>query len=431
MKAALKRIALLLLLFVLFGLSSVALADAGVFFGNGQDLHQITSKSIHLASIDVTIVLGEGVLPTSPEVAGLDKNQLELLRGNFATYSCTFVLQSLSDKPEEVQVGFPVESSVEPLDESNSSADLNNWIKDYQFNARDEKNIYSVEFVRRKPKNGPNEFGSIFTWKMQFAPREIRTLTVTYQIAISMGLASTNKNVDGGTMSPDAKDWYRTRWHYGAFRPETLDLALMRGTGYITSTGSSWSGNVELATFTLITDSVDKQMNQDGIPGFADESNPASKRIPPFPLEHPIWFRKITPTGWKPVKGGVQWSYKDYKPKDSIEVSYYFTQLPKAPEDVDKFVDWFLSRLKTTDPYAAKLNQQEPTDSVAAELIRVRDVILAVYGKEPSDSLTKRFVEEQLWYAPLKDYSYASLSETQKAVLAKLDARIEIAKGMK
>jgi len=36
-------------------------ADAGVFFGNGQDLHQITSKSIHLASIDVTITFGQGI----------------------------------------------------------------------------------------------------------------------------------------------------------------------------------------------------------------------------------------------------------------------------------------------------------------------------------------------------------------------------------
>ncbi|MGD0830058.1 MAG: hypothetical protein ABR907_03885 [Terracidiphilus sp.] len=423
MKAALKTIAPLLLLFVILGSNSAALADAGVYYGAGQDLHQITSKSIHLVSIDVTIVLGAGKLPATAEFAALDKKTAELVRKNLAEYRCIFVLKSLSDRPEEVQVGFPVDPA----------ADNGNDIDDYAFVARDDKETYSVksDVVQWKPKSGTGDSGSIFSWMMHFAPREIRTLTVTYQIAISMGLESTNKNVGGGTMSPDAKDWYRTRWRYGALRPETLDLALVREAGYITSTGSSWSGNVESATFTLITDSVDKQMNQDGIPGFADESNPASKRIPPFPLEHPIWFRKITPTGWKPVKGGVQWSYKDYKPKDSIGVSYYFTQLPKTPEDVDKFVDWFLSRLKTTDPYAAKLNQQEPTDSVAAELIRVRDVILAVYGKEPSDSLTKRFVEEQLWYAPLKDYSYASLSETQKAVLAKLDARIEIAKGMK
>jgi hypothetical protein len=418
MKVSLKAITPLFSLFVFLGSASPALADAGVFFGNGQDLHQITSKSIHLISIDVTIALGEGVLPASPELAGLDKNQLEIISGNLATYRCIFVLQSLSDQPEEVQVGFPVESSVVPQDEHTSSADLSAWVKDYHFNARDEKNTYPVEFVRRKPKDGPNEFGSIFTWKMQFAPRETRTLIVTYQIAISMGLASTGKEDGMGKMTPEAREWYRTRSQSGAFRPERLDLALMRGAGYITSTGSSWSGNVESATFTLITDSFEQKLEQNGIPGFAEQSQIEAPRTPPFPLQHPMWFRKITPDGWKAVKGGLQWSYRNYKPKDSIGVAYYLTQLPNAPEDVDKFVDWFLKRL-------------EPTDSAVVDLIRVKDVVLATYGKEPEDSLTKRFVEDQLWYAPRKDFSYSSLNTAQKSVLANLDARIEIAKGKK
>lgn len=418
MKSASNAIVPLLLLFVFLGSGSPAIADAGVFFGNGQDLHQITSKSIHLVSIDVTIVLGEGVLPTSPELAGLDKNQLEILSGNLATYRCIFVLQSLSDQPEEVQVGFPVESSVVPQDERTSSADLSAWIKDYQFNARDEKNTYPVEFVRRKPKDGPNEFGSIFNWKMHFAPRETKTLTVTYQIAISMGVASTSKEDGIGKMTPEAREWYRTRSQSGAFRPERLDLALMRGTGYITSTGSSWSGNVKSATFTLLSDSFEQKIDQNGIPGFAEQSNIKAPRTPPFPLQHPMWFRRISPDGWKAVQGGVQWIYTDYKPKDCIEAAYYMTQLPKAPEDVDKFVDWFLKRLG-------------PTDSVVNDLIRARDVVLATYGKEPEDSMTRRFVEDQLWYAPQNNFSLASLSESQKSMIAKLDARIEIAKGKK
>ena len=418
MRSISKAFAPIILLFVISGSNFPALADAGVFYGNGQDIHQITSKSIHLISIDVTIVLGEGILPTIPEFAILDKNQQELLRGNFATYRCTFVLQSLSDKPEEIQVGFPVESSVEPQDEGNSSADLNNWVKNYLFNARDEKNIYPVEFVRRKPKNGPDEFGSIFTWKMHFAPREIRTLTVTYQIAISLGLGSTGKEEIWGEMTPSSKEWFRTREKIGAFRPERLDLALVREAGYITSTGSSWSGNVESATFTLLTDAFEKKLGLNGIPGFEEQSHPEPPRTAPFPLPHPMWFRQIAPAGWKAVNGGVQWSYSNYKPKDSIGVNYFMTQLPRVPEDVDKFVDWFLTRL-------------DPTDSVIADLIRARDVVLATYGKEPEDSLTKRFVEDQLWYAPQKDFSLANLSTEQKSVIAKLNARIEIAKVKK
>jgi hypothetical protein len=316
----------------------------------------------------------------------------------------------LSDKPEEVKVGFPVDAE----------AENGNDIDDYAFVARDEKETYSVKFdvVERTPKSAPGDSGSIFSWKMHFSPRETRTLTVTYQIAISEGLGSTGTEKFSGEMTPADREWYRTREQFGAFRPERLDLALVREAGYITSTGSSWSGNVQSATFTLLTDSFERKIDQDGIPGFAEQSKIETPRTPPFPLQHPMWFRQITPAGWKAVNGGVQWRYTNYKPKDNIGVSYFMTQLPKAPEDVDKFVDWFLKRL-------------EPTDSPVAELIRTRDVVLATYGKEPEDSLTKRFVEEQLWYAPRKDFSFASLSETQKAVLAKLDARIEFAKAQK
>ncbi len=40
---------------------SSASGDAGVFTGNGQNLHQITSETIQLVSIDVTIASGLGV----------------------------------------------------------------------------------------------------------------------------------------------------------------------------------------------------------------------------------------------------------------------------------------------------------------------------------------------------------------------------------
>jgi hypothetical protein len=50
--------------------SSQAVADAGVFTGNGQNLRQISSKSIQLVNIDVSIVPGEDrSCLTAPSVA--------------------------------------------------------------------------------------------------------------------------------------------------------------------------------------------------------------------------------------------------------------------------------------------------------------------------------------------------------------------------
>jgi hypothetical protein len=405
MRVALKATVPLILLSTFLGAASEARADAGVFTGNGQSLHQISSKTVQLVSIDVTIILGRGPFLFDGGVAGMDR----------AEYLCKFVLLSLSDKPEEVQIGFPVDSEFAGQGDSDSATASTDWVLDYAFIARDQKDTYHVEYVQRKAEKGPGEFEHLFSWNMHFEPKETKTLTVSYHIPMSMGLATTARDSDATPQS--AGEPYQAFNQSGAFRPETLDLAMIEEAGYITSTGSSWAGNVETATFTLISEPFERYLGRRGVvedsPGTGQEGT--TKRESPFPLQHPWWFRQISPEGWKEVEGGVQWSYKDYKPKDAIEVRYFMTQLPQSPADVDTFADRFLKRLA-------------PYDSAAAELTRAKDVLLATYGKEPEDGATKMFVEEQLWYSPRKDFSTTNLSETQKAILERLDARIALAR---
>jgi hypothetical protein len=61
------------LLFLALGTASSAVADAGVFTGNGQNLHQITSETVQLVSIDVTIVLGRGRFLFGGGAPGMDQ----------------------------------------------------------------------------------------------------------------------------------------------------------------------------------------------------------------------------------------------------------------------------------------------------------------------------------------------------------------------
>jgi hypothetical protein len=376
-----------------------AVADAGVFTGNGQSLHQISSKTVQLVSIDVTIVLGRGRFLFDGSVPGMDQTE----------YQCKFVLRSLSDKPEEVQIGFPVDSEFTRQNAPVTPAESSEWVLSYKFIARNEKDTYHVDYVQRKPESGPGEFGSLFSWKMNFQPKETKTLSVTYHIPMSMGLVTTNK------------DEAHLGLGSGIFRVETLNLAMLEEAGYITSTGSSWAGNVDTATFTLITEPFERYLNHrevvEDVPPQSGSAD-AEERESPFPVKNPWWFRKLSPDNWKAVKGGVQWSYMDYKPKDSIAVQYYLTEFPVSPGDVNIFVDRLLKRL-------------EKNDSAAAELTKAKDVLLATYGKEPQDGFTKKYVEEQKWYAPRKDFSMESLSAAQKAVLAKLDERIEKSKEAK
>ena len=154
MKVTSTAIATLILFFALLGAASSANADAGVFTGNGQSLHQISSKTIQLMGIDVTIILGRGRFLFDGGVAGMDQTE----------YLCKFVLRSLSDKSEEVEVGFPVDSEFALQSDPVSTTESSEWVLNYAFIARDEKDTYHVEFVQRKPQKGPGEFGSIFSW---------------------------------------------------------------------------------------------------------------------------------------------------------------------------------------------------------------------------------------------------------------------------
>jgi len=382
---------LILTALLLTGTTPQALGDAGVFTGNGQNLHQITSKTVKLVSIDVLIVLGRGPFLFNGGVPGMDR----------AEYQCTFVLRNLTDKDEEVEVGFPVDSEFAKGIKPVSPTESQNWLLEYGFIARDEKMTYNVEFVHRNRQAGPGpEFAFLFVWKMHFAPVETRTLTVQYRIPMSMGLVPLEKE----ETAPFASD---------IFGQEFLTIGQLDMAGYITSTGSSWAGNVEAAKFTLITEPFERYFDHRGITEQDDaELGPEERErfSSSFPVRHPWWFRQIEPAGWRAVKGGVQWEYKDFKPKDPIEVRYYTTPFPRLPGEVDPFVDRFLKGLGPNEP--GRL-----------QLARLREVVLAVYGCEPSDQTARAFVSRQLWYKPREDCSIAQLDATQRAVLQQLDKR--------
>lgn len=381
----------LVLAWLFFVPARPALADAGVFTGNGQNLHQISSEEVRLVSIDVNIVLERGPFLFDGGVRGMDQ----------AEYSCTFVFQNLSPKTVAIQVGFPVDSQFAGGGADDSRENAKAWVLNYGFIARDERATYNVDFVRRKKKS-PQEFASLFVWRMKFLPKENKTLSVQYHIPISMGLVSLAKNEQRSESTP------------GFHTPEFLDTGMLEMAGYITSTGSSWSGSVKTATFTVITEPFESYLERRGVTeesekklrGFSGEEEARSEKA--FPVQHPWWFRKITPEGWKKVEGGVQWQYSDFKPKDPIDVRYYMTQFPRLPEEVDAFVDALLS-----------------AGTTLTELEEMNQVLLSTYGKDPEENGAREFASSQLWYAPRKDFSMADLTPGQTAVLAKLNARIE------
>ena len=300
-----------------------------------------------------------------------------------------------------MQVGFPVDSEFARGEQPESPDESTDWVLGYGFIARDERRTYHVEFSRRKSHDGPGEFGSVFVWKMHFSPRESKSLKVQYHISMSMGLVDMQKG-------KDAKSWT------GAFGQEFMNIGQLEMAGYVTSTGSSWAGNVEKARFRLITDLFERYLKYRGITEEREtemDAEEADRFKSSFPVLHPWWFREIKPEGWQIMKNGVEWNYNDYKPRDPIEVRYYETQFPDSAEEVNVFVDRFLQGLG-------------PGDSAAKELRQLREVLLATYGKQPEDKTAREFASAQLWYTPSNNFSISDLTDKQKAVLKAIDERI-------
>jgi hypothetical protein len=378
--------------------SGLALADAGVFTGNGQNLRQITSKEIRLKSIEVNVVLGRGPFLYDGTVPGMDE----------VRYDCTFVLQNLTNSTEDVQVGFPVDSEFARRRERDETAESKqNWVLNYGFIALDEKTTYRVEFVRRNPKS-PDEFRTVFVWKMNFGPHEVRKLRVIYHMPMTTGLVSTER-----------EDWNTRSVPPEALSAELVTVADMEVAGYITSTGSSWSGNVENAVFSVYLDGFEHYLDRRGMTERDVTSMPteeAEQYKESFPVSRPWWFRDVSPSGWKPVEGGIQWQYENYKPQDPITVAYYITQIPKTAFEVHPFVEHYLKSVRQKD-------------SVQAGLSQLREFILATFGKEPDDPTVRSFAAAQKWYSPQKDFSLAKLSSEQRGVLDALDQEISKRKG--
>ena len=345
--------------------------NLGYYLGSGHNLRQNTSEEIKLVSVDVSI---------TPICAEFDYTDIS---GRFkAEYDCIFVLENLTDKIKKIQVGFPIDSQF--ANKKETSVD---WANEYGFIASDKNATYNVKFVQHDDKE--KKFSKIFTWEMKFNPNETKTITIKYNFPFSMTIATLDKEMrEKEYDKKDEKEWM-------------LDLVVCfcHCLGYITETGSSWAGNVNKGSFKVITEPFEKYLDNIDLFGGGEYEV----------IHRPRWFRKVLPEGWVPIKNGINWEYKDFKPQKLISIYYFVSNLPKFSKDVDSFLDLLNSNYR--------LNKED--------LVIIKEIILATYGKEPVNISAKKFVEDQIWYQPLKNFSQETLSLEQQKIIKKFDRRIK------
>ena len=370
-------------------LTSFSWSDTGVFYGTGQNIRQTTSEEIQLVSIDV-------VINPKAELGNVD-------------YSCTFVLKNLTDKAEKVKVGLPLNSYDAGGGPRHRYVERSaqERIKQYSFVVCENTRPYEVDFT---PYDEEKKYDAVFNWNMNFKPHELITLSINYNIDISEGSMVPTGKEDLSSMSQDESMVYmkdKKLWM------GILEQSCIKTFGYITETGSTWAGNVEQATFTVVTEpyeTIFDRINYFSGINSLDKERQLMKRLE-FPEDYPWWFRRVLPEGWKPIKNGIQWSYKNFKPKEPIMIGYYLTKLPRYAKDIGPLIH--------TCKYFCEKESWNVSD-----LISLKEIVLATFGKEPADKCAKAFVEDQIWYKPHKEFSMKKVTKEQQAIVKEFDRRI-------
>ena len=399
-------------LFVLLAVAlvpSLAYANTGIFDGSGQTIKLVHSEEIQLQSESVRIVPSRGPLPFN----GSSTDRVE--------YSCKFVLRNRTKKPVKIQVGFPLNSEFTGRGTKLKTDDATDLVLHYKFIARDRDHTYHVRFV---PYGQEKTLESIFLWNMTFQSTEVRELSVAYEIPMAMG-AGTN-----------AKDWKATNpkeWY------DNLEPTIYEGFEYVTETGRSWAGPIEHATFEIDVRGFEHYLGERSIieteaPELTAEERKAweaaaaaavaamseaerlywqQHRQADWSVKHREIRREVKPDGWKDQvkfdgwkgkEGVLTWDFKNYRPKDPIVINYYLTLFPKKAEDVPSFVKWMIGKRPS-----------------AEDLGDLREIYLAWWGIVPKSDSVRKFVSNQIWYAPKSGMTIEKLTAEQRTVVSALE----------
>ena len=339
-------------------------------------------------------------------------------------FRCTFVLKNRSAKSVKIQVGFPLdrESHGPPRSPSNDADE----VLSYHFIARDANNTYHVRYVASDPQG---KYAHLFLWDMDFAAGEAKTLHVGYILPMSVASHSTRKMGDDPNQPPDIPEYERP-WHV---RVEPCVVVFFC---YVTETGQSWAGPIEKATFRVSNNVFEHSLRK--LPEFVG-GNPAD--VPPvmaaaaeavsgegvpgmadlgfvFGMKLGTVYRHISPDGWKPAyvpdippgkpkppyePDGIAWRFENYKPGTPLTFMYYLVGFPQVPADCDRWVRQVLGKTPTK-----------------ADVLELREIVAAFFGIAPQNAAVKRLAEQQVWYKPESKLRESELSESQRAVLARL-----------
>ncbi len=392
-----------ILLFVAFMYSATLIyANVGIFSGNGVNVELQSTDKIQMVSETVDIFLTRAGYRVN---GGANWQAMDK-----AIYKCRFTLKNLTDKTVTVPVGFPLNGEYGFPHPNQKPANQINVIARFNFIAGTISGSYPVHYVR---KDKTEKYRKLFLWDMTFKPNESIELLVSYSLSGYHGLGNLAKRAF----------WRKRTYKHDYFR--NFELCYAEIFGYVTSTAKSWAGPVKSATFNVYLDQFDEYLKaRPAIERDKNRKYTERERQRMDMLMFNTLYRKILPDGWKTIKqkrsSYISWQYKDFKPKQDISISYYYTRFPKTVTQAEKLLALIRKHYNTRRESLLKSKRKKypaPPEWNSKDDKNIADIILEFYGVKTDNPEIADFIKKQIWYPVTNE---PELNPDLKAYLMKL-----------
>jgi len=288
---------------------------------------------------------------------------------------CTFTFINLTDKPVDVQMGFP---DTQVLGEEFglpggkppvwASSDFKVWVNgDPAPSAhKDVEPLSGLEIAMPKDRRAPLHYPGAYIWQVHFEPKERITVSNSYAFGGGTTVQAINELMRDKTSNPLPTKpvfWEKSRpkrceWDFGNSAYSWVD--------YIVTTGLTWAGPIGEADIAI--------------------------EIPPYMFPHLLL---PAPGGFTMQGGFVRWHFKQWRPKSEVAL---FILIPVPQSDCEELYD-------TRPPLFDTLQQAETWVGTARAhrfdrytVSLIRNAYLAKYGHRFNDEKLQDFFEHQHWY---------------------------------
>jgi hypothetical protein len=284
---------------------------------------------------------------------------------------CAFTLVNITDKPVDVQIGFPDTQTFD--EESGFDGAKPRWtIRDFKvvINGIDvptvHKDVVSAQEVGMPKATRKLNYQGAYTWQAHFEPEERITIKNTYSFGGGSSAMAIKELMRGKALGPVPRDsafWggnrpKRCEWDFGNSAYSWVD--------YIVTTGLTWAGPIGEADIAI--------------------------EVPPYTLPHLLL---PVPKGFIIRDGFVRWHFNQWQPTNEIAL---VTLIPLPPSDCEELYDAKPPLFDTLQQVQAwiKIARAHQVDRHAVSLIR--NAYLAKHGYRFTDERLRIFFEHQHWY---------------------------------